>query len=157
MGKHTALIKACMLALVQPSAASESHMKIQIQGPMFCTKVLRLSDDHTDQNFAMSEGVVQSRVYLDSLGHHFDENVFCLLIIERRKRDHSLVCIERVGLLLARPKREKEDYIRIGVWLQSVYPKDERESTVINSKEDSKITKEEDLALNAEDKTIFLI
>lgn len=60
--------------------------------------------------------------------------VFCLVILEARSG-----YTPRYGLLLARPKPEREEYVRVGVWRQ--YPKEGQK----------------DLVSNAEEKTIFLI
>ena len=153
--EYSEAIQARVIPLEQHSAASESYTKIKIQGPMFCTKVLPPKSARSGSTL---EGVGDSSlVVLDSLEDYmFNENIFCLLIIERKKQGLISVGIERVGLILACREREKEDYVRIGVWSQSVFTKDEAERMHLSPEAYSIITKEEDLALNAEEKTIFL-
>ena len=154
--RYPVLISARTISLDQHSATSESHMTIEIQGPVFCDKVLPPSDDLLSGSCSILKGLEQSRVYLDPLGDHAVEDVFCLVIVERKKSDLASVGIKRLGLILARPDREKEDYIRIGVWEQEIFTKYEREIRRIRSNIPI-TTKEEDLALNAEDRTVFLI
>ncbi len=138
--KYPAILKARVLSFDPPSAGSESLMRIQIQGPMFCTKILRLGDGLAVRYTL--EGKAEASAYIDSPGElTSDENKFCLLVVERGTGEE----IFRIGLILARPKREKEEYIRLGVWTQRHLIGETRE------------WKEEDLALNGEEKTIFLI
>ena len=149
---YTALIQARVIPSDQHSAASESYTKIKIQGSMFCTKVL---PSKSASSWSTLESLGNSsRVALDFPEDYMsNENISCLLIVERAKRGRDSVCIERIGLIVACREREKEDYVRIGVWSQRVFTKDEPELDEAYNF----ITKEEDLALNAEEKTIFLI
>ena len=156
--KNQAPIKAHVISLDQPSAAFESHVRIKIKGPFFCTKVVPSSIPWSSQIFPpSSEGVGQNQALFD-LKHDYKsgEFVFCLLILERQKRDLVSIGIKRVGLVLARPDCAKEEYVRMGVWVQEVYTKDEIESYNLARKDHRIVTKEEDMALNAEEKTIVL-
>lgn len=141
-GNSAAFVKARVISLEPASAASESNMRIKIQGPMFCTQIVLQNYGHshvptlegTDgHQYDGTEGFCSIDVEAE---HTYGENVFCLLIFERRSRDHVSL---RTGLILARPKPEREEYVRVGVWKQ--YPKEGQK----------------DLISNAEEKTIFLI
>ena len=158
-GKNPAPIKAHVISVDQPSAASESHMGIKINGPFFCTKVIPSSYSWYGQIFPpSSEGVGENQAHFD-LNHDYksDEFVFCLLILERQKRDLVSIGIKRVGLILARPDFAEEKYVRISVWTQEVYTNDEIESYNLAREKHRIVTNEEDMALNAEEKTIVLI
>ena len=129
--KFPASVKARVLSFEPASAASESNMRIKIQGPMFCTEILLLSKGH---RYVPTLGT-GGRCFIDvETEHTYGESVFCLLIIEGE--NHNLFS-ERTGLILAHPKREKKEYVRVGVW--------------------TKMTREKGLISNAEEKTIFLI
>lgn len=157
--KTPAPIKAHVISLDQPSAASEIHVRIKIKGPFFCTKVVPSRYSWYDQIFPpSSEGVGQTQAHFDlKHDHKSDEFVFCLLILERQKRDFVSIGVRRLGLILARPDCAKEEYVRIGVWEQQVYTNGEIESYDLAREDHRIVTKEEDLALNAEEKTIVLI
>ena len=141
--KYPAVLKARVLSLDPRSAASESLLRIQIQGPMFCTKILRLGDGSAVRYDL--EGKAGAIAYIDSPDEFtFDENKFCLLVVERGPSG-SAQEVTGIGLILARPKPENEEYIRLGVWTQRHLIGETRQ------------WKEEDLALNMEEKTVFLI
>ena len=141
--RYPALIKARILSPEPPLAAPESLMRIQIQGPVFCAKILRVRDVPV-VHYTL-EGKAESSAIIDSPGELApDEDKFCLLIVERGDLETAPE-IFRVGLILARPECEKEDYIRLGVWAQRLF------------RGESGKWKAADLALNAEEKTIFLI
>ena len=159
-------VKARVISLDAPSAVSGSHMKIEIHGPMFCTKIKILP---TTQSWHINEleGIEGSNFTIDLPDEHLSgENVSCLLIMELeyfrpawpRKGDLILSRHERekeectrirfrikIGLILSHPEPEKEEYIRIGVWRQAVEIYDTME------------VRKDDLILNAKEKTIFLI
>ena len=158
-GKSPAPIKAHVISLDQPSAASESHMRIKIKGPFFCTKVVPSSYSWYSQIFPpSSEGIGQNQAHFDlEYDCKSDEFVFCLLILERQKRDLVSIGTRRLGLILARPDCAKEEYVRIGVWEQQVFTNDEIVSYNLARKDHRVVTNEEDMALNAEEKTIVLI
>ena len=140
--RYPALIKARILSLEPPLAAPESLMRIQIQGPVFCAKILRRDGPVVDYTL---EGKAEVSATIDSPGELApDEDKFFLLVVERGDPETAQE-IFRIGLVLARLECEKEDYIRLGVWTQRLFIGE-------NLKR-----KAEDLALNAEEKTIFLI
>ena len=137
-----ALIKARVLSLEQPSAASKRPMKMEIQGPILRSKV------HWSGKYRPSlEGIGESFCVMDSPDDHMsDETVSCLLILERNKGDGiTPITMHRLGLVLACSKEEKEAYVRIGVWSQVLETRHTTER------------KEEVLALNADETTISLI
>ena len=140
--RYPAFIKARILSLEPPLAAPESLMRIQIQRPVFCAKILRrggLVGHYT------LEGKVEVIATIDSPGELApDEDKFFLLVVERRDPETSQKKF-RIGLILTRLKCEKEDYIRLGTWTRRLFIGENRKR------------KAEDLALNAEEKTIFLI
>ena len=139
---YPAVIKARILSLEPPVAAPESLMRIQIQGPVFCAKILRRDGPRVAYTL---EGRPDVSVTVDSPGELApDEDKFFLLVVERIDPE-STEQILRIGLLLARVECEKEVYIRIGVWTQLLLIGE-------NLKR-----KAEDMAWNAEEKTIFLI
>ena len=158
-GKSPAPIKAHVISLDQPSAASESHVRIKIKGPFFCTKVVPSSYPWYSLIVPpSSEGVGQNQAHFDvKHDHKSDEYVFCLLILERQKRDLVSIGTRRLGLILARPDCAKEEYVRMGVWEQRVFTNDEIEGYNLARENHRIVTNEEDMALNAEEKTIVLI
>ena len=150
-------VKARVISLDPPSAVAGSHMKIEIQGPMFCTKIL---STHKLEGIEGSVCSIDWSEYL-SIG-----NVSCLLIMELKyfrrvtvkkvgstflrlkpeKGGYNRVGARtKVGLILSRPERVKEEYVRIGVWRQHVEPYDTMEE------------KDRCPILNMKEKTIFLI
>lgn len=129
-----AFVKARVISLEPASAASESNMRIKIQGPMFCTKIV-LPNGH--RYVPTLEGTGGDCIIDVEAEHTYGKIVFCLVIIERRSRD--LISL-RIGLILARSKHEREEYVRVGVWKQF---------GVVNARKD--------LISNAKEKTIFLI
>lgn len=132
-------VKARVISLDSPSAVSGSHMKIEIRGPMFCTKILR---NTMFRARIPLEGIGGTYRSIDSPAEHLsDENVSRLLIIEFFKPASA----RKVGLILYRPELEKEEYVRIGVWRQHL--------EII----DPMKWKEEHPILNMKEKTIFLI
>ena len=141
--KWPAPVKSRVMSLDPPSAASESNMRIEIQGPTFCTNLMPPSDGWLSGYPPTLQGIKESYCLFDFPGEHVSvENVFCLVIIKGQRRNSTSVSM---GLILARPKHEKEEYIRIGVWRQILGPEDNLESH------------EEDIILNAKERTIFLI
>ena len=156
-------VKARVISLDPPLAVFGSHMKIEIQGPMFRTKILR---SRRSWMRTPLEGIEKTNCTIDSPDKHLsDENVSCLLILEQRyfipapprgvglmlsrrerEKEYNQIAIRRkTGLILSRPEREKEEYIRIGLWNQHVEIYDTRE------------WEEKHPILNMEEKTIFLI
>lgn len=129
-----ACVTARVISLEPASAASESNMRIKIQGPMFCTKIV-LPNGH--RYVPTLEGTGGDCIVDVEAEHTYGEIVFCLVIIEGRSRD--LISL-RIGLVLARSKHERDKYVRVGVWKQS---------GVVNARKD--------LILNAKKKTVFLI
>ena len=132
-------VKARVISLDSPSAVPGSHMKLEIRGPMFCTKILR------NTMFGARiplKGIGGTYCSIDSPDEHLsDENVSCLLIIELFKPASA----RKVGLVLYRPELEKEEYVRIGVWRQHLEIMDPMK------------WKEEHPLLDMKEKTIFLI
>lgn len=130
-----AFVKARVISLEPASAVSESNMRLKIQGPMFYTQIVEPNDGHHSVPILEGAG---GYCFIDGQAEHtYGENVFCLVIIEGRSRD--LVSL-RIGLILARPKREREEYVRVGVWRQFAHEEAQK-----------------DLISNAEEKTVFLI
>ena len=84
--RYPVLIQARTMSLDQNETTSESQIKIEIKGPVFRDKVLPPSDDLLSDNCSILEGLEQSRVYLDPLVDHVEEGVFCLVIVERKKK-----------------------------------------------------------------------
>ena len=148
-------VKARVICLDPPSAVSGSHMKIEIQGPMFCTKMLWST---TLPRRHRLEGIERSGCSIDSPDEYLsNENVSCLLIMELKdpkparvkKLDSTFSRPEeyynrvgartKVGLILSRREREKEEYVRIGVWSQRVEIFDttewEEKHPILNMKE----------------------
>ena len=158
-GDNPAPIKAHMISLDQPSAAFESHVRIKLKGPFFCTRVVPSSHPWYHIIFPpSSEGVGRNEAYFDLKDDYMSNKyVFCLLILERQKRDLVSISIRRLGLILARPDCAKEEYVRIGVWLQVVDTNDELEKYNLVRKDYRIVTNEEDMALDAEEKTVVLI
>ena len=155
-------VKARVISLDPPSAVSGSHMKIEIQGPMFCTNIMSSTKYMPTLNL---KGIESSNCTIDSPDEYYlsNENVSCLLIMELNKfmgkmgdstfsraalkrKEYNLVPTRtKVGLILSCPDREKEEYIRVGVWRQHAETYDAVE------------WKEKHPILNMKEKTIFLI
>ena len=167
-------VKARVISLDPPSAVSGSHMKIEIQGPIFCT-IMSSTKYMTYMPTHKLEGIERSICSIDSPDEDLsetdspdeyylsNENVSYLLIMEldifrekggystfsragRKRREYNRVPVkEKVGLILSRPDREKEEYIRVGVWRQRAETYDAVE------------WKDQHPILNMKEKTIFLI
>lgn len=108
--RFPAMVKARVISLEPALAASDGNTRIKIQGLIFCTKILLQSISHWHiPTLVGTEG----KCFIDlETGYTYGENVFCLVIVERRSRVHGL---QRIGLILARSKPDREEYVRVGV------------------------------------------
>lgn len=132
-------VKARVISLDSPSAVFGSHMKLEIRGPMSCSKILRNTMFGARTPL---EGIGGTYCSIDPPDEHLsDENVSCSLIIELFKPASA----RKIGSILYRPELEKEEYVQIGVWRQHL--------EII----DPMKWKEEHSFLNMKEKTIFLI